>query len=225
MSNATIINEKFINDFLNEITRALLLSDVQFKLVRDMQTNVMKIVNLDDLKRIRNVARVGIEVFNQSFWLIRLEKVMLEKKGAFRSRVSGGDASGCSYQLLDSAPSSRTIQLGHIQPQAPGHSLSQHVRPPALRKVVRIVGSGSTATTTADNVIVGAMLDKRPNFPSPEDSSNIRNQNAIIRIPDLEDIRIGITSDKSSFGLIQSKLIVFPMTSRTSLALLISSSS
>lgn len=49
MSNATIIDEKVLNECLNEITRALLQSDVQFKLVRDMQTNIKKIVNLDDL--------------------------------------------------------------------------------------------------------------------------------------------------------------------------------
>jgi signal recognition particle subunit SRP54 len=49
MSNATVIDEKALNDCLNEITRALLQSDVQFNLVRDMQTNIKKIVNLEDL--------------------------------------------------------------------------------------------------------------------------------------------------------------------------------
>ena len=49
MSNATIIDEKVLNECLNEITRALLQSDVQFKLVRDMQNNIKKIVNLDHL--------------------------------------------------------------------------------------------------------------------------------------------------------------------------------
>ncbi|KAL6536940.1 hypothetical protein OROHE_012524 [Orobanche hederae] len=49
MSNATIIDEKVLNDCLKEITRALLQSDVQFKIVRDMQTNIKTIVNLDDL--------------------------------------------------------------------------------------------------------------------------------------------------------------------------------
>ncbi|GMN49986.1 hypothetical protein TIFTF001_019151 [Ficus carica] len=43
MSNATVIDEKVLNECLNEITRALLQSDVQFKLVRDMQTNIKKI--------------------------------------------------------------------------------------------------------------------------------------------------------------------------------------
>ncbi|BFG41090.1 hypothetical protein Pyn_00306 [Prunus yedoensis var. nudiflora] len=49
MSNATVIDEKVLNKCLNEITRALLQSDAQLKLVRDMQTNIKKIVNLDDL--------------------------------------------------------------------------------------------------------------------------------------------------------------------------------
>ncbi|EFH69118.1 predicted protein [Arabidopsis lyrata subsp. lyrata] len=38
-----------MNDCLNEITRALLQSDVSFPLVKEMQTNIKKIVNLDDL--------------------------------------------------------------------------------------------------------------------------------------------------------------------------------
>ncbi|KAL6536889.1 hypothetical protein OROHE_012473 [Orobanche hederae] len=49
MNNATVIDEKVLNECLNEITRALLQSDVQFKLVRDMQTNIKKIVNLERL--------------------------------------------------------------------------------------------------------------------------------------------------------------------------------
>ena len=49
MSNATIIDEKALNDCLNETTRALFQSDVQLKLVRDMQTNINKIVNLNGL--------------------------------------------------------------------------------------------------------------------------------------------------------------------------------
>ena len=48
-NNATVIDEKVLNECLNEITRALLQSDVQFKLVRDMQTNIKKIVNLEVL--------------------------------------------------------------------------------------------------------------------------------------------------------------------------------
>ncbi|CAH9135236.1 unnamed protein product [Cuscuta epithymum] len=49
MNNATVIDEKVLNECLNEITRALLQSDVQFKLVRDLQTNIKRIVNLEEL--------------------------------------------------------------------------------------------------------------------------------------------------------------------------------
>ncbi|KAL7143228.1 hypothetical protein ABFS83_08G177500 [Erythranthe nasuta] len=49
MNNATIIDEKVLNDCLNEITRALLQADVQFTLVRNMQTNIKKIVDFDAL--------------------------------------------------------------------------------------------------------------------------------------------------------------------------------
>ncbi|GER48448.1 signal recognition particle 54 kDa protein [Striga asiatica] len=49
MSNATIIDEKVLNDCLNEITRALLQADVQVKLLADMKNNIKRIVNLDDL--------------------------------------------------------------------------------------------------------------------------------------------------------------------------------
>ncbi|KAF1869849.1 hypothetical protein Lal_00017426 [Lupinus albus] len=66
MSNATIIDEKVLNECLNEITRALLQSDVQFKLVRDMQTNIKKIVNLDDLAAGHNKRRIIQQaVFNE----------------------------------------------------------------------------------------------------------------------------------------------------------------
>lgn len=58
MSNATIIDEKVLNDCLNEITRALLQSDVQFKLVRDMQTNIKRLVNLDDLAAGHNKRKI-----------------------------------------------------------------------------------------------------------------------------------------------------------------------
>ncbi|KAL8151253.1 hypothetical protein V2J09_021061 [Rumex salicifolius] len=66
MSNATIIDEKVLNECLNEITRALLQSDVQFKLVRDMQTNIKKIVNLDDLAAGHNKRKIIQQaVFNE----------------------------------------------------------------------------------------------------------------------------------------------------------------
>ncbi|KAK9232281.1 hypothetical protein WN943_022527 [Citrus x changshan-huyou] len=66
MSNATIIDEKVLNECLNEITRALLQADVQFKLVREMQTNIKKIVNLDDLAAGHNKRRIIQQaIFNE----------------------------------------------------------------------------------------------------------------------------------------------------------------
>lgn len=66
MSNATVIDEKVLSDCLNEITRALLQSDVQFKLVRDMQNNIKKIVNLDDLAAGHNKRKI-IQQVNSLF--------------------------------------------------------------------------------------------------------------------------------------------------------------
>lgn len=70
MSNATIIDEKVLNECLNEITRALLQADVQFKLVREMQTNIKKIVNLDDLAAGHNKRRIIQQVRRRFFVLI-----------------------------------------------------------------------------------------------------------------------------------------------------------
>ncbi|CAN7006105.1 unnamed protein product [Brassica rapa subsp. trilocularis] len=49
MSNGTNIDEKVLNECLKEITRALLHSDVSFPLMREMQNNIKKIVNLEEL--------------------------------------------------------------------------------------------------------------------------------------------------------------------------------
>ncbi|CAH2036192.1 unnamed protein product [Thlaspi arvense] len=58
MSNVTIIDEKALTECLNEITRALLQSDVSFPLVREMQSNIKKIVNLEDLAAGHNKRRI-----------------------------------------------------------------------------------------------------------------------------------------------------------------------
>ncbi|ESQ30621.1 hypothetical protein EUTSA_v10011425mg [Eutrema salsugineum] len=58
MSNVTIIDEKALNECLNEITRALLQSDVSFALVREMQSNIKKIVNLEELAAGHNKRRI-----------------------------------------------------------------------------------------------------------------------------------------------------------------------
>lgn len=72
MSNATVIDEKVLNECLNEITRALLQSDVQFKLVRDMQTNIKKIVNLDDLAAGHNKRKIIQQVCFCSIFILNL---------------------------------------------------------------------------------------------------------------------------------------------------------
>lgn len=72
MSNATIIDEKVLNECLNEITRALLQADVQFKLVREMQTNIKKIVNLDDLAAGHNKRRIIQQVRRRRFFFFFL---------------------------------------------------------------------------------------------------------------------------------------------------------
>ncbi|XP_048133064.1 signal recognition particle 54 kDa protein 2-like isoform X3 [Rhodamnia argentea] len=49
MRNATIIDENVLNECLTEIYRALLLADVQFQLVRNMQNNIRLIICSGDL--------------------------------------------------------------------------------------------------------------------------------------------------------------------------------
>ncbi|KAF3951781.1 hypothetical protein CMV_022601 [Castanea mollissima] len=75
MSNATIIDEKVLNECLNEITRALLQSDVQFKLVRDMQSNIKKIVNLDDLAAGHNKRKIIQQVLDASQSLLPADEL------------------------------------------------------------------------------------------------------------------------------------------------------
>ncbi|KAJ0986785.1 hypothetical protein J5N97_005141 [Dioscorea zingiberensis] len=66
MSNATIIDEKVLSDCLNEISRALLQADVQFEMVRDMQSNIERIVNFDDLAAGHDKRRIiEQEIFNE----------------------------------------------------------------------------------------------------------------------------------------------------------------
>nr|GEU29408.1 signal recognition particle 54 kDa protein 2 [Tanacetum cinerariifolium] len=47
MTNAMIVNETVFKELLNEIACALLQNDVQIKIVRDLQSNIKRIVNLD----------------------------------------------------------------------------------------------------------------------------------------------------------------------------------
>lgn len=58
MNNVTIIDEKALNECLNEINRALLQSDVSFPLVKEIKANIKKIVNLEDLAAGHNKRRI-----------------------------------------------------------------------------------------------------------------------------------------------------------------------
>ncbi|CAH9142290.1 unnamed protein product [Cuscuta epithymum] len=49
INKAIIVNDQVLIDCLNEISRALLQADVQFKLVRDVQANIKSIVDLHNL--------------------------------------------------------------------------------------------------------------------------------------------------------------------------------
>jgi signal recognition particle subunit SRP54 len=66
MSNATLIDEKVLAECLNEISRALLQADVQFKMVMNMQNNIKKIVNLDDLAAGHNKRKIIQQVRRES---------------------------------------------------------------------------------------------------------------------------------------------------------------
>jgi signal recognition particle subunit SRP54 len=57
MSNATVIDEKVLNECLN----------VQFRIVRDMQANIKKIINLDDLAAGQNKRRIIQQVGDDQF--------------------------------------------------------------------------------------------------------------------------------------------------------------
>ncbi|KAI3944229.1 hypothetical protein MKW98_016459 [Papaver atlanticum] len=66
MNNETVIDEKALNDCLNEITRALLKADVHFDLVKNLKINIKKIVNLDDLAAGHNKRRIIQQaIFNE----------------------------------------------------------------------------------------------------------------------------------------------------------------
>ncbi|KAG0625425.1 hypothetical protein M758_2G054000 [Ceratodon purpureus] len=66
LSNATIIDEKVLTECLNEISRALMSADVQFKMIGTMQSNIKKTVNLDDRAAGHNKRKIIQQaVFNE----------------------------------------------------------------------------------------------------------------------------------------------------------------
>lgn len=66
MSNATIVDEKVVNDCLKEISRALIQADVEIKLVHGMQTNIKNIVNRDDIASGHNKRKIIQQVKNDN---------------------------------------------------------------------------------------------------------------------------------------------------------------
>ncbi|KAM1164583.1 hypothetical protein ACFX13_024710 [Malus domestica] len=92
MIKATVVDEKVLNDCLNEISRGLLQSDVQFNLVRDMQINIKKIVNLSDLAAGHNKRKIIQQaVFDQLCQMLqdpagKLDQ-LVPKKGKKPSQV------------------------------------------------------------------------------------------------------------------------------------------
>eukprot|EP00249_Psilotum_nudum_P023593 c28933_g1_i3 orf=421-1902(-) len=82
MTNVTVVDQKAIQECLNEITRALLQADVQFKLVMSMDASVKKTV-MDDLVAGHNKRRIMQQaVFNELCNLLDPGKpVYVPKKG------------------------------------------------------------------------------------------------------------------------------------------------
>ncbi|KAH7446887.1 hypothetical protein KP509_01G080500 [Ceratopteris richardii] len=66
MSNVTVIDQKAVQECINEINRALLQSDVSFKLVQTLASNLKKTVNPDDLAAGHNKRKIMQQaVFNE----------------------------------------------------------------------------------------------------------------------------------------------------------------
>ncbi|CAN7094854.1 unnamed protein product [Brassica rapa subsp. narinosa] len=84
MSNGTNIDEKVLNECLKEITRGLLHSDVSFPLMREMQNNIKKIVNLEELAAGHNKRQIIEQaIFSE------LCKMLDPGKPAFKERSFG----------------------------------------------------------------------------------------------------------------------------------------
>eukprot|EP00039_Didymoeca_costata_P032570 m.38378 g.38378 ORF g.38378 m.38378 type:complete len:529 (-) comp9427_c0_seq1:45-1631(-) len=58
MASATIIDEEVLQEMLKEITRALLLSDVNFKLVKQLNDNIKNVVDFEEMAAGLNKRRI-----------------------------------------------------------------------------------------------------------------------------------------------------------------------
>ncbi|KAM0955758.1 hypothetical protein ACFX2I_024021 [Malus domestica] len=120
MIKATVVDEKVLNDCINEISRALLQSDVQFNLVRDMQINIKKIVNLSDLAAGHNKRKIIQQaVFDQLCQMLqdpagKLDQ-LVPKKGKKPSQVVmfvGLQGAGAFDQLKQNAAKAKVPFYG-----------------------------------------------------------------------------------------------------------------
>lgn len=58
LNNATVVDENMLKAVLNDVTRALMAADVEFTLVRQIQTNIKKIVDLEQLAAGHNKGKI-----------------------------------------------------------------------------------------------------------------------------------------------------------------------
>ncbi|WZY94530.1 hypothetical protein YC2023_066859 [Brassica napus] len=109
MSNVTIIDEKALNECLKEITHALLHSDVSFPLVREMQNNIKKIVNLEELAAGHNKRRIIEQaIFSELCKMLDPGKPAFKKKGYKPALVCADTFRACAFdQLKQNATKSR----------------------------------------------------------------------------------------------------------------------
>ncbi|KAI9185049.1 hypothetical protein LWI28_003679 [Acer negundo] len=93
MLNATIFDEKVLKEFLDEISRALLQSDVPLDLVSGIQTNMKKILNHNgDCNKFRLIQFVCIS----SLLLFRSEKTICTKYAYYHQKQGWKPALVCA---------------------------------------------------------------------------------------------------------------------------------
>ncbi|KAK1269570.1 hypothetical protein QJS04_geneDACA017670 [Acorus gramineus] len=94
MNNAPTIDEKVLGELINEIARALLQADVDFKVVADMRSNIKKIVNLDDLAAGHNKRKIIQQaVFNELCKMLDAGKPSYTPK---KGKPSSGKTTTCT---------------------------------------------------------------------------------------------------------------------------------
>ncbi|KAK1299179.1 hypothetical protein QJS10_CPB14g00359 [Acorus calamus] len=94
MNNAPTVDEKVFGELINEIARALLQADVDFKVVADMRSNIKKIVNLDDLAAGHNKRKIIQQaVFNELCKMLDAGKPSYTPK---KGKPSSGKTTTCT---------------------------------------------------------------------------------------------------------------------------------